>query len=105
MSHVLVATPTVYTDQPDDIPNLMFEISESEPDAVIIVMPRGMASPNRIEYLSHIANRLRDLHYVVDHREIRIDGRKQRVMVGQHRERGRRPEFPGDFGQLVLANQ
>ena len=101
---VLLARPEVWQDKPDDIPDLLNDIQDCAPEVVVLDLPRGLASPKRIDYLDHITSRIRVYGYVVDWREIRVDGKKRVIVIAQRKDRGRRPEFCSDLGQLIIAN-
>ena len=81
----LVARPEVWTDKPDDLPDLLAEVGRSRPNAVTVDMPRGMAAPKRLPYLQAFCEDLRDLGYVVNWRAGRLDGEKRVIVVG-HRK-------------------
>lgn len=88
---LLVAKPRVYTEQPDEIPELLSKIRLEMPYAVLIELPRGMASPKRWRYTAEVMFKLTQLGYAVAQREQRnLEDKKRLVILARRDGRGLR---------------
>lgn len=101
MKIMFYAKPLVYTDEPDEVEEMLTTVRRSAPDVVILDLPRGMAAPRREPYLqSAILDGLEHLGYTAVWDEQRgIDGRK-RVIV-QARIDGHRAIWGRDLPETI----